>query len=365
MQEIGQGMDSGFGNQSFEEFVSLARMSMKSVHNYLSTIQSIPSWNVPYDGHVAAPNPPLTERKNMRITPIKLEPNRDGTRVVAIDASILGLGETQCGILYAIRGTVVSKEGRRYRYSRLGPLLFHINVGEITITNMNSPGDCTILSMDNGRTSPTNVCGRLLAIFETMLKMQATKNFSNAVLLWDGTLTVPAIEEDIRLANVLMQSARERANSIMGLSKKTCLFSLQATGRTLQKHSGPCLLDIDCLLNRTQRLLQLGRVYVAKLASNGLSFRLDIDRELPETERVVAVERIMGNDLTQDGYPETLRLAHIFSKFNSTEVIGMHRFLNEEYGLRILEYPNIRRILFGPFAGNLSKEPDAAYAKPI
>lgn len=365
MQNMGRMVEFDIGTPSFEEIAGLARMSIENVETCTSTEYLELPWNTATDEYNRRPTTPLNEREIKHLTPIELRSLRDGTPIVAIDVSILGLGETQRGIIYAIRGTVVSREEERYRYSRIGPLLFHVNIGENEIIKEKKPTNHTLLSIKTGRGNPINICKRLLTVFETMLKTKVTKTYDNAVLLWDGALTVPSVEEESRATNLLMGLARKRRNSIVGVSKKTYLFSLQGTRDLLHGYPKPCLIDIDSIVQRTQRFLLLGTVYVAKLASDGLSFRLDIDRELPKTERIAAVERMIGNDLTQDGYPETLRLAHIFSKFNATEVIGMHRFLDDNYGLRIFEYPNIRRILFGPFAGNHSKEPDAVYAKPV
>ena len=62
-----------------------------------------------------------------------------------------------------------------------------------------------------------------------------------------------------------------------------------------------------------------------------------------------AVQRLIGNDLILESYPETLRLAHIYSTFTANEVLGIQRLIVQKYGLKIIERPNIRKILFGPF----------------
>jgi len=49
------------------------------------------------------------------------------------------------------------------------------------------------------------------------------------------------------------------------------------------------------------------------------------------------------------GYPETLRLAHIFSTFTANDVIAVQRHLASTYGLRIVPRFSVRRSLFGPF----------------
>ncbi len=356
MQNIGRFTEFDISNRSFEEFADLARTSIESIDRSSSIEYLEPPWN-PTANHFTEPKSIFSEHEIRQLTPIELQPLRDGSPVAAIDASILDLGETQHGALYAIRGTAVSRESKRYRYSRLGPLLFHIKTGENRVANEHSATHLKLPLIDTGAAT-TNACKELLTVFETILKTRVAKKYNDAILLWDGSLTVPAGEGETRAANMLLELARARGNSIVGISKKTQLFLLKEMTDLMRGHKTPCLIDIDHAIQRTQRLLLLGKVYVAKLTCDGLPFRLDVDRELPETDRITTVEKMIGNDLTQDGYPETLRLAHILSKFNAAEVIGMHRFLDENYGFRVIEYPSIRRILFGPFAGNRSLEPE-------
>ena len=95
----------------------------------------------------------------------------------------------------------------------------------------------------------------------------------------------------------------------------------------------------------------LGNVYVARFSNDDICFRLDTDKSLQQPEILDAVERLLGNDVFPHGlgYPETLRLAHIYSTFTANEVIGMQRYLEQEQELKLAVKPNIRRLLFGPF----------------
>jgi hypothetical protein len=88
---------------------------------------------------------------------------------------------------------------------------------------------------------------------------------------------------------------------------------------------------------------------VAKLVDDGFAFRLDIDREVPQDTRIEAMNRLIASDIVMQGYPETLRLAHIFSAFTGNEVIAVQRYLAFAHGLRISPRFNLRKSLFGPF----------------
>jgi hypothetical protein len=93
----------------------------------------------------------------------------------------------------------------------------------------------------------------------------------------------------------------------------------------------------------------LGDVYVARLNKANYAFRLDIDKETPLAQRLEAVEKLAGNDLYTQGYPETLRLSHILCTFTANEVLAMQHFITHKHGIQIINRPDMHRLLFGPF----------------
>jgi len=93
----------------------------------------------------------------------------------------------------------------------------------------------------------------------------------------------------------------------------------------------------------------LGDVYVARLNKSNLAFRLDIDRETLFERRVDALERLLGNDLYTQSYPETLRLAHILCTFTANEVLAIKHFITRKHGIQMINRPDIHRILFGSY----------------
>ncbi|MEM3552862.1 MAG: hypothetical protein QXE15_04470, partial [Candidatus Bathyarchaeia archaeon] len=80
-----------------------------------------------------------------------------------------------------------------------------------------------------------------------------------------------------------------------------------------------------------------------------LSFRLDIDRKLSSKGAMEALGKLIVNDMIDQGYPDTLRLAHILSSFTASDVIGIQRFLLKKFKLQMVPKLNLRRMLFGPF----------------
>src|SRR3972149_3513155 len=58
--------------------------------------------------------------------PLALMPKSKETLIAAVDTSTIKIGETSTGIIIAVRGANVWKQNRAYRYTRLGPFIFHI-----------------------------------------------------------------------------------------------------------------------------------------------------------------------------------------------------------------------------------------------
>jgi len=172
-------------------------------------------------------------------------------------------------------------------------------------------------------------------------------------------LTTRAVNSHISILNDLLRIAREQSNTVLALSKKTSLtVSGHRVNDLLDNRDAPCLLDIDegVWFRYNNQLHFFGRIYASKLAPSHFTFRMDIDRQIPVEEGIGAVQILLGSDLIVENYPETLRLAHILSRFSEGEVIGMQRYVTKNYGLKIIHRPDVRQILFGPYGGFSSME---------
>jgi hypothetical protein len=144
---------------------------------------------------------------------------------------------------------------------------------------------------------------------------------------------------------------------VLAISKKTkFVVSGQRVADLIDDRDAPCLLDLDEIIRREygSYLCFFGRVYAAKFTPSCFSFRLDIDKSVPGEAGIDAVQKLIGNDLVVESYPETLRLAHILSKFSASEVIGMQRLVTENYDIRVVSRPDVRQVLFGPYGGGRS-----------
>jgi len=279
-------------------------------------------------------------------TVISLVPSTSST-VAAVDVSSLRIGETETGVLIAIRGAIVWKANRGYQYLRCGPLTFHLGFG---IGDGWSPDQSVFLT---GRVFTERAISRLRNALERWIQRQICVSSDNAIVLFDGSLTAGTPDNPTAPLARILKSARERGSVVMAISKDTklCAFGKRITS-LVSATRAPCLLDVDRVVSKqfkSHPVRLAGHVYVAKLAGDGFAFRLDVDREVSQDASVAALNQLIASDGVMQGYPETLRLAHIFSTFTANEVIALQRFLALEHGLRIAHRFSVRKSLFGPF----------------
>ena len=175
------------------------------------------------------------------------------------------------------------------------------------------------------------------------------KTVNNGVLLFDGSLTSGTIDTPTPRMREILATARRNHNTVLAFSKAT---SLRTNGYLitdkLPEQETPYLLETTGVRFKPPTVL-LGDVYVARLQKANMAFRLDIDKEISTPDRMAAVEKLLGNDVLQQSYPETLRLAHILCTFTANEVLAMQHFTTRRHGIQIINRPDMHRLLFGPF----------------
>jgi hypothetical protein len=292
---------------------------------------------------------------NLKDAPVEVIPLhaiQGDVSVAAVDVSSMRVGETEEGMLIAVRGAVVWNTRRRYRYLRLGPFIFHITEdNKNCILSLLCKHHFDIPDDERVTPDPFHLPTRIAGVLEKWIQMNLCVASSNSLILFDGSLTAGTPDAPENVAVKLLQTARTRANTVLAFSKSSRLhFNGHLLTDVASKCTPPCLVKINGLWEPYVGSFRLmGDVYVAKLGEDAVSFRLDIDKELKQSHAVDAVQRLLGNDLMYQGYPETLRLAHIYSTFTANEVIGIQRYLAQDCGLKIQVKPNLRRLLFGPF----------------
>ena len=284
--------------------------------------------------------------------PLPLTPKSQETLIAAVDTSTIKIGETSTGIIIAIRGANVWKQNRAYRYKRLGPFIFHIT--EDNKKDVFNALEKSYFSTQYGsghQSTPhlLQMPMRLASLLERWLQAMIAKVATNGVLLFDGSLTSGTIDTPVNRMREILSTARRHGNIVLAFSKAT---SLRSNGYLitdlLPERDPPYLLETTGLRFKPPTLL-LGDVYVARLNKANFAFRLDIDYEISTQDRMEAVERLIGNDVFQQSYPETLRLAHILCTFTANEVLAIQHFITRKHGIQIINRPDMHRLLFGSF----------------
>ncbi len=324
-----------------KRFIELSLHSLKHVQNQTFQLNQ----------QLIQQNPtqePLCPLLQPQPNTIALTPNKTETTIAAVDTSSIKLGETNKGLIIAIRGTIIWKRKRSYGYLRVGPFIFHI-----TEDNLKEVYKTLLQAYFPEQTSPspsfTHIPMRMANLLEKWLQVSLAKTVNNGILLFDGSLTAGTPDTPVHQLKEILNTARNMNNATLAFTKMTTLrLNGYLITDTLFTQKPPCLIEMANLKPKPPLVL-LGDVYVAKLTNGNCAFRLDIDKELPTQHKIEAVERLLGNDLITHSYPETLRLAHILCTFTANEVIAMQHFIKQKYGLKLVNRPDMHRLLFGPF----------------
>ena len=331
-----------------KRFLELSVNSLKQVHNQFIQLNQHNQQQI---------NTPSTiedqiSKLQLNRQPILLKPRFQETLVASVDTSTIRIGETSKGIVIAVRGATVWKQNKHYRYTRLGPFIFHIteeNKKEVFSTleraYFNTQYSTSYQSTPNLLQMPT----RIASLLERWLQTSLVKTIDHGLVLFDGSLTSGTLDTPVQRMKEILGNARKNRNIVLAFSKAT---SLRANGYLitdlLPEKDPPYLLETTGLRSKLPTVL-LGDVYVARLNKANYAFRMDIDKEIPNVNRIDAVEKLLGNDVFQESYPETLRLAHILCTFTANEVLAMQHFITRHYGIKIIERPDMHRLLFGSF----------------
>jgi hypothetical protein len=176
------------------------------------------------------------------------------------------------------------------------------------------------------------------------------KTINQGVLLFDGSLTSGTLDTPVQRLKEILSYARRNNSTVLAFSKATTLRSngILITEQ-LPNHDPPYLLETTGIHSKPPIIL-LGDIYVARLNKGNLAFRLDIDKETPVEQRMPAIQKLLGNDLYTQSYPETLRLSHILCTFTANEVLAIKHFITRKHGIQIINRPDMHKLLFGPFS---------------
>src|SRR5207249_3849186 len=172
----------------------------------------------------------------------------------------------------------------------------------------------------------------------------------DGIVLLDGSLTAGTPDNPSSRVQRILSTARKNNSIVIALSKST---QLTVGGKNIlgffDAEKIPHIIDITSVVKNeypAYPIRFLGRVCVSKLSPDGFLFRTDIDKDTDEQQALVALGRIAGTDVIFHGYPETLRIAHIFSTFTANEILAVQRFIAFNHHVSLQARPNLLRSLF-------------------
>jgi hypothetical protein len=332
-------IDSLLPQRFFEQSIHTLKQIQQPTHQLTQQIQQYTTEQTPHN-------------IQLKHTPITLKPNHQETIIAAIDTSAIKIGETTTGILVAIRGATTWKQNGTYKYTRMGPFIFHItedNKNHLYNTLEHAYFSTTYGSSHQAAPNIMQMPTRLASLLERWLQTMLAKTVKQGVLLFDGSLTCGTPETPTQRLREILSYARRNQSTVLAFSKAT---TLRANGllitEQLPNRDPPYLLETSGLHSKPPMML-LGDVYVARLNRANLAFRLDIDKETGETQRLDSLQKLLGNDLYTQSYPETLRLSHILCTFTANEVLAIKHFITRKHGIQIINRPDMHRLLFGSF----------------
>jgi len=286
------------------------------------------------------------KRRPFEVVP--LQSAEEHVPVVAVDASVIPLGETERGIVAAVRVAVV-KQGSRPEV--FGPYMFHVtpsNVGELYNALRKQ------LGLGKGKPPPLHKApNRIMALLERIAQRYANKLVEDGILLWDGALTWSRTTPKEALVKAF-RHALQRNNAIVAIAKRSYLRL--ADGSPIpdllsdERRACYCKVPLELIDVKHQRFV-LGEVFVVKFTPLGYPFRADV--KAPEGGGAEALSKLKRSTSFRWGYPELLIEAHARAYFTSVEAVSLQMLAVKRYGLETVPSFDIRVHVLGPFGGRV------------
>ncbi|MEW6605431.1 MAG: DNA double-strand break repair nuclease NurA [Thermoproteota archaeon] len=285
---------------------------------------------IPVDGWGLRSNP-YTAATVTTIRPIK-----ENALVAAIDSSSVKIAETEDGSLYGIKcGIATAYAGRAMMHFKIGPMLFYLSESTIQDSELEERLARLVLMDDD-------YAKRLIRVrAERAVQKELANQFTNSVILVDGSLKASVFEDRERSIAKIAESCVLRKNMLIGISKGTRLKVLDRAAAPLTKVPGPAYIDVDMIIKSLIRNT-IGSSSMIKLEKSSPVLRADIVGDRSESLGV-----LLGNDPVAGGYPETLKLAHHISTFTSTEMTCLRSHVLNTYDVTELAADDIRSMLLG------------------
>lgn len=272
-------------------------------------------------------------------------------RVVAIDTSSIRVAAGSRGVVIAVRGAIVTRDGSKIAVEVLGPLVFYVsyeNMGDLLASVL---GGAVPLEAWGDYQLYNSIQRVMAGLIEKRMQEYAVEHYTDSILLFDGSLSAGPLDNPLYLVSRILEKAKPRGNNILAFSKTSVLRIWGELLTTLGAEAEPpYLIEVtQAVRSAEMRVRVLGDIFLARLCPGCSGFRVDASVNAP-------VERVFGSLLRSDalvyGYPETLILAHDYCTFSKLDVLAIQAMLRRR-SVEIVHPTSMRDLLFNPVDGEV------------
>jgi len=300
----------------------------------------------------------LAEDEEIKLTknddafkPIKANiSNKSALPLCAIDTSSMLVGETNMGIISAVRGSIVVIE-KQIKVEQFGPYVLHF-----TEKNKQACYDFfqqKIFNIKNKRKPPKlqKMTDRFRNFLERILQKYACTTISGGLVFFDGSLTAGTVDTPKQMLENIITTAKKRKNNIISISKRSWikLSNGDKVIDVLDRKFYPCYVKIHDYLSPMNKSRVLGTVFACRFSHRGFTFRTDVNSHVPSKEEQALKNVYQCVDFYK-GYPNVLRLAHMHCYFTKYELLAMQTYSLQKYGMRVYQDYDIRNQILSPFS---------------
>lgn len=293
--------------------------------------------------------------------------------VTAVDCGMIMLGQTEDGLILALRAAMVSDSGghSQMQLFRTGPIYLRNNakvavlqaIGEqfgnrdfYVRERKNSSGVTPEFEIKAGVASDEHsFADRLRNWLERRIQSLAARTTSGGILLIDGALTLRTRDTPGPYLSQLVQTAHQQDSSVVAISKQSELLVMNRSVRFWLKdcERQACYRRLTPLMRREGAARVIGNTYAARFSPLGNTLRVDTAPRIGETDDE-AFGRLYASTLMRGGYPDILVRAHIHSFFPASHVSQLRAQASVMYNLT--PQPDVSfGASFGAFAGRFKK----------
>jgi len=289
--------------------------------------------------------------------------------IAAVDCGIARLGETENGLVIALRAAIVVDQNDASEVSlfRTGPMYLH-NQHKLQLMyqmgrHLGRPDQFVELDeTDPNHPIPTRVKSgvahdahkygdRFRNWFERLTQRIAVTKIENGTILLDGALTLRTLDTPNLYLESLAAAASEKGNALIAVSKQSLL---QVQGKSIRfwlddAPNRPCYRCLAPLMKHEETERVLGNAYAARFSALGPTFRMDVKAVEGQTDDE-AINHFFNSAFMRGGYPDILVRAHTHSYFTSPDVIQLQAQAGAKYSLIPRGEVDLSGI-FGPFGG--------------